>query len=69
MDEQREAHRKLQLLHTRFKTWAEVARRIGYSPSVISIWKNKKEPISTAGIIRIEEAMNGIYHINTKPDD
>lgn len=69
MDEQREAYRKLQLLHTRFKTWAEVARRIGYSPSVISVWKNKKEPISTAGIIRIEEAMNGIYHIKTKPDD
>ena len=69
MDEQREAYRKLQLLHTRFKTWAEVARRIGYSPSVISVWKNKKEPISTAGIIRIEEAMNGIYHSKTKPTD
>ena len=59
MTSQAEAYRKLWRLHTRFSTWREVASHIGYSPSVISVWKNKKEPISVAGIIRIDEVMNG----------
>ena len=49
----------LRRLYCRYKTWGKVAEKIGYSAGLISKWKNRKEPISEAGLIRIENAMDG----------